>query len=93
MELNAQILNLVCMVQSYEKSISNQNMFYNLIGKKEMIKDSWKETEKFYNAIGTDILKTMELSTNIISFEKVMHFRVINEMTSSLYDDLGKFKF
>jgi len=93
MRLNAQILNLVVMVQSYNKAISDQNMFYNLMGKQELIKDSYKLTQKFYNAIGDEMLKTMGLSTNNISFEKVMGYRVTKEMTNTLYDDLEKFEF
>jgi len=92
-KLTAQILNLVIMVQDYKRAIHSQNLFYNLIGKTELIKDTYEESKDFFNNIGNDVLKEMGLSTNLISFEKVMDFKVTKEMTETLYDDLGKFDF
>ena len=91
--MNEQILSIIEMVQSYKRFILQENMFYGSIGKPELQKNCYEETRKYFNSIDPQALRNNGLSTNIISFEKVLDFRVTDEMLGTEYKDLGKFKF
>jgi DNA mismatch repair ATPase MutS len=93
MKLDARILNLVMMVQSHFKAVQDENMFYGTINRNDMIKDAFEDTEKFYNSIDKEILHSIGLKANKISFNKVLKYYVTCDMTATLYEDLGKFIF
>lgn len=91
-KMSAGLLDLIIMVQAYKKLIICEGIF-NETHKTGEKKDWYKETEKYYHNIDNDILKEYGLSKNIISYERVIGYKVTEEMMSTLFEDLSKFEF
>lgn len=91
-KMSSGLLDLILMVQAYKQLIICEGIF-NETHKTGEKKDWYKETEKYYHNIDNDILKRYGLSKNIISFERVMGYKVTDEMMSTLSDELNKFEF
>lgn len=91
-KLTSGLLDLIIMVQEYDRFLRSQNLFNE---KHDIDRiDVCKKTEEYYNNIDDDILAKYKLSTNKISFEKVMSYQVTNEMKSTEYGELpNKFTF
>jgi len=91
-QMSKGLLSLIIMVQEYRKHLINESIFRADHG---IVKEvNWiKETEKYYCNIDSNILSRYGLSKNILSFEKVINFKVTAEMLKTESAELGKFTF
>lgn len=86
--LTAELLSLIIMVQDYEKFKMSEYTFKSDHSLKTSNFDL--DTEKFFNSIEASILRKYGLSSNKISFRKVVNFEVTPEMMSTESADLPK---
>lgn len=82
------LLSLILMIQDYEQFLISKSQFQTLYALQVI--DRYKELERFYNSLDDEILTTYALSKNKMSFEKLLYFKVTDEMKSTLSEDLPK---
>lgn len=87
MELNKDLLNLIVMVQDYKTLKIDERMFYN----KDI--DWWKETEEYYFNIDSNILHELGLQKNLNDLDRVLSYKVTDEMENTEYSELRNFTF
>lgn len=88
--LTEELLELICMVQRYKAYLISKNMFDKSEGKT----DWYRETEILFNSLNNETLAKYKLSKNKISFEKVLHFEITEEIESTLFEELpSRFSF
>jgi len=90
--MNSGLLDLILMMQAHKKLIVRESIFNDTHGTK-IKKDWYKDTQKYYYNIDGDILRLYGLSKNIISFEKVIAYKVTPEMMDTDIHKLDKFEF
>jgi len=87
MQLNADLLNLILLVQSYKNLKIDESIFL----KKE---SNWqRETERYYYSLGKKTLGKLGLNTSKHCFERVLDYQVTNKMLSAESNELSKFTF
>jgi len=90
--MNSGLLDLILMVQAHKILIVRESMFHDAHGTK-IKKDWYKDTQKYYYDIDGNILKLYGLSKNIISFEKVIAYKITPGMMETDIHKLDKFEF
>lgn len=87
--LTAGLLSLIAVIQNYKAYIIAQRMFENELGKESDL-DTYKECEKVFKKVDSEILAQYKLSKNTISFEKVLYFKITDEMNATPFSELPK---
>lgn len=86
------LLSLIIMVQEYRKFKINESLFKSSHYLERTNYE--KEVEIFFNSIGEDILSKYGLSTNKISYNRVIEFNITDEMLITYTNELPeKFSF
>ena len=89
--LSMGLLDLIVMVQTYKKLIIRESLFNKAHGLEG--KDWHEETERYFNNIDNSILQQYGLVKNIVSYEKVINYKVTSEMLKTEADKLSRFQF
>lgn len=87
MQLNEKLLNIIDVVQSYK--------WYRIREIKilDLNRDWYKETEDYYYNLPRKLLDEVGLRKNNFDFERVIRFKITDEISSTEYKDLGRFDF
>ncbi|MBG9776171.1 hypothetical protein [Brevibacillus laterosporus] len=85
--LTKELLELIRMVQSYKEFMLNKSIFeQSHFGKASF--NWYKETQNYYESLNSDILVKYRLFKNNDSFEKIISFKVPEEMRSCMFEEL-----
>lgn len=91
-QMTEELLDLILMVQAYKKFLIEKMQFeQTTLGSSQI--DWYKDTQTFFNSLDNQVLEKYGLKKNILSFEKVIHFKVTEEMMTAEASALGKFFF
>lgn len=82
------LLDLIVMVQDYERFLRSQSMFNNKHHLDRVDVD--REVERFFIKIDDSVLRQYKLSKNKISLNKVLNYVVTDEILNTQYDELPK---
>lgn len=92
MELSKQLLSTIHLVQSYKQFMINQSIFNEDMGINDH-NDWYRATQRYYNNLPNEALKSIGLKKNIDNFNKVISYVITEEMNNCKSSELGKFKF
>ncbi|MCA1064665.1 hypothetical protein QTG56_23945 (plasmid) [Rossellomorea sp. AcN35-11] len=81
------LLNLIIMVQDHKEFLLSKSQFENSHFSKSKV-DWHKETMEFFNSLDNEVLEKYGLSKNLLSYEKVIHFKVTPEMRATTFSKL-----
>lgn len=91
-KLTKELLSLIIMVQDYKNWLVSASQFK--VDHNEERIDYDKRTEVFFNSLDSEMLASYKLSKNKLSYEKVVHFKVTDDIKSTLFEELPeKFTF
>lgn len=88
--LNKKILDVILTIQTYAQFKRREA---RTLGKDLSVYDWEKDAEEYYYNLPNEILKGLRLRKNKLDFEKVLYFKVTDEIMSTEVEKLNQFRF
>lgn len=94
MKLNETLLYIIATVQEYKKFLATKNHLEAITQTGEKGKmDFYKKTKEYYFNMDDDVLNSVGLKKNNFDFDRILMYKLTDEINNTEFYQLGKFEF